>query len=215
MPDNCEKCGGRKHVLTDKGWVPCECLRARHYSRRLETGGVPKYMESMKWRDWTARHKTAARLLPDVKEYFESVVAKEPICRFRCFYGEAGSGKLTLALLFVKECIKRGLTARVATLSEIVADRFGDRGELIDSLLSVDIAVIRLGMEEHHAWNAPTLEKIHFARKMSEKPVIYTTRIDAGSWSGKYGPVLERIFWEPIEGDVVVWDLSNGRVIVP
>ena len=215
MKPPCELCGNKRHILTEAGWVPCECLRSSRYSRRLTEAGIPRYMESFTWRGWADKHKAGAKILPRIKEYFEDIVARNPVSRFRCLYGDAGSGKLTLALLFVKECVKRGLTARVATLSEIVADRFGDKGELISGLLNADIAVVRLGMEEHHAWNAPTLEKIHFARKMSEKPILYTTRIGVANWSSKYGSVMERVFWEAVEGDVVVWDLSDGRVLVP
>ena len=215
MADPCPECGGSRHVWTKDGWRRCGCLKAERYSRRLADAGVPAYMESYTIERWAKKHRVAGRILPHVKSYLSDVVTRKPISRFRCLYGPAASGKLSLAFLFVKQCVRQGLTARVATLGEIVADRFGDRGELIEGVLQADLAVIRLGMEERHAWNSATLEKIHFARKMAERPVLYTTRVGVGSWADMYGPVMERAFWEPVDGDVVVWDLTDGRTVVP
>ena len=76
MKSPCPTCGNKRHVKTEKGWEPCECLKALRYSRRLAEAGIPKYMESFTWRGWASRHKAGAKFSYLVAELPGKLIAK-------------------------------------------------------------------------------------------------------------------------------------------
>ena len=218
MKDKCpfNICNGRKHVPVGDGtWAPCKCLQAEKRKREYEKAGIPKYMFNMKWDDWYEKHSNAKPLQNRINKWSAKVM-QGGAKRFACAAGGAGSGKLTLAYLLVRQCIQSGMTAKVVTLTDLLEDRFAEddaKKYVMDQALSVDFLCVRLGVEEAHKWRASTLERVHFGRKVEGKPTFYTTRYVAGAFEGAYGNVLMGSFWQP-KGDVIVWDLSKGRVIV-
>jgi len=207
-------CNGRKHILTEDGWIPCPCLNRERYDRNISRAGIPVYMTDMTWKAWAKRHASAARIAKELRGYFDEIIREGRVQRSRCLYGPASSGKVTLAYLFLKECIKRGLTGRTVLLGDLVRGQFDDNRELLTEMLNVDVAIVRLGMEEEHKWNGPTLERLHFTRKAGEKATIYTTRDGPGIWTAKYGDVISNVVWEP-KADTIVWNLASGKTVVP
>lgn len=211
--DSCTACGGRKHVLNDQGcWVPCKCLIAQRHVRACVQAGIPKYVRDMTWQDWLTQHPKALPLQDDILAYIKALLAGTTK-RSRCVCGKSNSGKLTMAHLVLNTCINNGMAAKITTLSQLVEDGFNG-GELVTAVLAADVACIRLGMEKEHKFNPATLEQIHFTRKADNKPTFYTTRYQANDWQERYGSVLADAFWMA-GGDAIVWDLDNGRVLVP
>lgn len=213
-PSQCNECNGTLHILGEDGiWKPCKCLIEKKHRRRLIETGIPRYMVDYEWKQWAQKHVSAKKAAKELRAWQKKVVDGD-VKRCMCLYGKASTGKYTLALLVVRDCVQAGLTAKVVTLSELIQDRFSsDPQFLVDKALTVDLLCVRLGMEEEHKWRGSVLEKIHFGRKVEHLPTLYTTRVQSMRFEQQYGKVLHDVFFLAKQ-DVRVWDLNIGEVIV-
>jgi hypothetical protein len=209
----CAKCGGSRHRKNSKGlYEPCSCLKRIKRFRALKDAGIPKYMWDVRWEKWLSQNPQAAEVGNGLREWLAGVLSGK-MKRAACVAGKSGVGKLTLAYLVIRECVFKGMSARILTLSDLIKDRF-EEDVLIDIALNADALCVRLGAaEEEHKWRAPTLERIHFGRIIEERPTFYTTRLKGRNFENAYGAPLHDVFW--IKGkDVLVWDMDLGKASV-
>lgn len=177
----CAKCDGTEFVMTDKGAVPCECVKTKNIIQKHQAARIPtKYInKSINTFDkkMHGRKDVAARAQSFIKDY-------KPQGQGLLMLGGVGVGKTHIAVAILKEVIAKGHSGLyynvIDLLREIRATYNNDsavsENDLVEMSQNVDLLVLDdLGAERTTMWVLDRLYDIINKRYEEEKTIIVTT----------------------------------------
>lgn len=205
-PPVCEKCGGSGYVLTERGAVPCACLREIELQRAWKLARVPKKFLGKTLDSFVARtpaHKLIVRSAASFIQTFHGHTGEDHPAKGLWMQGREGTGKTHIAIAILKEVIARGYTGLYWNVPELFLELrrlMAEKAELteadlFDEALRADLVVLDdLGAERTSDYVLDRLYLMINGRYQNDKATIITTNRTKEELRTQVGPrILSRI----------------------
>jgi DNA replication protein DnaC len=190
--DRCpyDACDGSGFVVDEDTNTAADCrCRAQRVSNaraRSLSGVLPRKYRGVSFDRPPVTEIDAARVVV-VRRYVNRIDENLDAGRGLWFYGPAGTGKTTLAMLVSKHALEAGRSVAIYSLPRLLAeirttfddDRGSSYVDLLDRLTAVDLLHIDdVGAEKTSPWVLEQLYAIVNARYEEERSIVITTNLE-------------------------------------
>ena len=190
----CKKCQGRKYILVNKKWKPCDCLLDQKKIMRYQRSSIPPLFHNYTWQDFLRIYPNSANSVKVCRSVIKKVLQKQRV-KFMYIRGDSNTGKQTLVSLILKEFINKNVPCKNISLHDLIQMEFNreDKDELYDIYNKYDVVCLRIGPVTKHSHARIVLEKFYTTRKNNNKYGIFTSRLKIENNQGFYGMEMSKI----------------------
>lgn len=185
MSDDCERCGGSRHVFDQetKGWVQCDCLGEGRSRRAYAVAGIPVRLRTVPWSELfesyeiTRGREVLIRTAHALKrgETPESILV----------HGKPKAARNLIMSLVIRAACDGEQTSKILDLPTLIDAEFNEerRGQ---RLYQTEVMAIRAGTEAANRYNRVVFEKALREREERGLFTLVISEVDAARLPTRY-----------------------------